>query len=219
MSTVTYLLIRHGEAEGNRERRLIGQTDVPLSELGRRQAAALADRLVELPITAFVSSDLQRAYDTVAVAAGRLGMPVRREARLREIDNGDWNGLLPKEVAAAYPDLWRRYIEGEDVPRPGGERWADVQRRSMDFLLADAGARSDGELVVVGTHGGPVITSVMWATGTPIEGNVFTGSFAPASNGSITSIELPQGRVVSLNDTGHLGNLVTNAHIAEFQKR
>jgi broad specificity phosphatase PhoE len=218
MSSITYLLIRHGEAEGNRERRLIGQTDVALSDLGRQQAEALADRLVDLPITAFISSDLQRAYDTVDVAATRLGMTVRPETRLREINNGEWNGLLPDEVAAAYPDMWQRYRDGEDVPRPGGERWVDVQRRSIGFLLDDAATRQAGDLIVIGTHGGPVITSVMWAAGAPIEGNIFTGAFAPASNASITSIELPHGRIVSVNDTGHLGKLATNAHLDDQQR-
>lgn len=216
---ITYLLIRHGEAEGNLERRFIGQTDVPLSEHGRRQAELLTERLVKLPITGVITSDLQRAHDTVSPTAERLGLPVEDDRRLREIDNGEWNALLPHEVEAGYPEMWARYTGGEDVLRPGGERWAHVQARVVEAIEEDAGRRAEGDMVVVGTHGGPIMGVVLWAIGLGIKGNIFTGPFIPVSNGSITTLELPAVKLIGLNDIGHLGDLATDSRLRFFDRR
>jgi len=204
---VTYILVRHGEAEGNREHRFIGQSDVPLSPLGVQQAEAVSARLADLPVTGIIASELQRASNTVAPLAARLEMPIVHDAGLKEIANGDWNGMLPAEVAARWPELWQRYRGGEDVRRPGGERWADVQGRAIETITRDAAGRSDGELVVVGTHGGPTLGLVLWAAGLSLERGLFTGPFAPAANASITTLEMPDARLVGYNDVGHLGAL------------
>ncbi len=206
---VTYLLIRHGEADGNREHRFIGQTDVPLSDLGRAQAEAVADRLADRPIDAIISSHLQRAWNTVAPLADRLDLTVEENRGLVEIANGEWNGLLPSEVEARWPELWQRYRggEGEDVRRPGGERWADVQARAIAAIQEDAANRQDGDVVAVGTHGGPTLGLVLWATGVSLDRGLFTGPFLPVSNGSITTLEMPEVRLSGYNDTGHLGDL------------
>ena len=205
--SVSYLIVRHGEAEGNREHRFIGQSDVPLSDLGRRQADAVSARLASLPVTAVISSDLERASATIAPLARELGLVVGHDKRLREIANGEWNGLLPSEIAERWPDVWERYRGGEDVKRPGGERWADVQARAVDALQSDLLDRNDGDVVVVGTHGGPTLGLVTWAAGLSLDQGLFSGPFGPVSNGSITSIELPTRRIRGVNDVGHLGDL------------
>jgi len=204
---VTYLLVRHGEAEGNQEHRFIGQTDVPLSRLGLRQATAVSDRLASMPVTAIIASDLQRAVGTVEPASKRLGIPIRHEQSLREISNGEWNLLLPTEVASRWPEEWARYRSGVDVARPGGERWADVQARAISAIELDSEGRDDGDLVVVGTHGGPTLGLALWAAGVPLDRGLFSGPFGPVSNASITTIELPGPRLLGFNDVGHLGGL------------
>ena len=118
------LVIRHGHAEGNAEHRFIGQTDVPLDDVGRGQARALAERLRSTPIDRIISSDLRRAIDTIQPLAESIDVPIERDSRLREISNGEWSGLLPGEIEQRWPDLWVAYRTGEDVLRPGGEQWA-----------------------------------------------------------------------------------------------
>ncbi len=194
------VLVRHGQAEGNREHRFIGQTDVPLTDLGRKQAAAVGLRLRSAQIDRVVSSDLSRATDTAAAIAGATGLTVEIEHRIREIHNGEWAGLTPDEIAEGWPDLWSRYRGGEDVPRPNGERWSDVRVRSVDIfksLLA-----SDAVTVVV-SHGGPIIVGALWASGLVIDGNVFRGPLGAVQNTSITVID-PGPKLTAFNDVGHL---------------
>ena len=82
------LLARHGETDWNRIGRWQGQADPPLNEMGRRQAAELAERLVGQGISAIHTSDLLRASETAQVVAERLGLTVEEDLGLREIDVG-----------------------------------------------------------------------------------------------------------------------------------
>ncbi len=199
------LIVRHGEAEGNREHRFIGQSDPPLTDLGRRQVEALTRRLIELPITRVVSSDLQRAADTVTPTAEAMGLEVLHDKRLREIANGEWADLVAAEVEERWPDLWSRYRGGEDVHRPGGECWGDVQVRAVETLDQLLSGLSRDDTVLVGTHAGPALGLLRWAIGLPREGSVWTGPFGRLHNTSISTISLPGPRLHTVNDTGHLG--------------
>lgn len=207
-------LVRHGEAEGNRERRFIGQQDVPLSDLGVRQAELVAGRLAGAGVERVVSSDLVRATSTAAPLAAALGVTIEVEPDLREVDNGLWTGLLPTEIEERWPTMWAEYRTGSDVARPEGERWADVARRARRVV---AGLLADGTPTVVFTHGGPLLCLAAWASGLEIEGNVFAGPLAPPSNAAITTL-LPGPRLAAYNDTGHLGAaLGDDARLAFFE--
>jgi probable phosphoglycerate mutase len=202
MSQPTVLLLRHAEAEGNAERRFIGQQDVALSPLGRKQAEALTRRLRLMPITRIVSSDLQRCRDTVQGLADALGFDIEMDPRWREIANGQWGGLIGEEIAQRWPDAWQRYRGGEDVARPDGERWADVRVRVVAAFQELAEGLTPGDMVVVSTHGGPGALLAMWATG--LSGTAFGGPFGPLANTSITTLGLPGPRLLGINDVGHL---------------
>ncbi len=201
----TLLVVRHGQAEGNTVHRLVGHSDVPLDDLGRRQADQLADRLETVGVTRIVSSDLSRALDTVRPLAARVGVEPETDPRLREIDNGEWTGLLPSEVDARWPDLWQAYTAGSDVARPGGERWADVRVRVRSFL-ADLGTPEG--TTVIATHGGPCLLFLEWTLGIEFSGNLFAGVVQAPDNASITTILVPGPRLVGYNDVGHLGEAV-----------
>jgi broad specificity phosphatase PhoE len=195
-------IVRHGQAEGNTSHRFIGWLDVPLDDLGVRQAATVARRLADAGIDRVLSSDILRARQTAEPLAAILGVDVEIDERLREIGNGEWTGLLPVEIAADWPDLWQSYVTGTDVPRPGGERWADVRRRVREALAEHS---ATGNRTAVFTHGGPVILAAEWALGITLPGNIFRGVLAVPTNTSITTIE--DGKLVSYGDAGHLGSL------------
>jgi broad specificity phosphatase PhoE len=200
------LVIRHGHARGNAEHRFIGQTDVPLDDLGHLQARALAGRLQSTPIDRIVSSDLSRAIDTITPLAQALDLPIERDPRLREISNGEWSGLLPEEISTGWPDLWAAYRAGEDVLRPGGEQWASVRDRVVAAAREHA---ASGGVVVLCTHGGAGLNLALWAAGFPPGGNIFMAKLGALGNTSITTIEIrtesrEEVRLAGFNDVGHL---------------
>ena len=149
----TVVLVRHGATEWNETKRAQGQADIALSDLGRRQAEAIAHDLADLRIGAVYSSDLQRAVDTARPIAARHGLEVETDPGFREIDQGEWTGLSTAEIKRRWPDLWgsaRHYS-----PRPGGESPGQVRRRALDAIARVVAAHPD-DMVVVVSHGGTI---------------------------------------------------------------
>ncbi|MHB0939990.1 MAG: histidine phosphatase family protein, partial [Armatimonadota bacterium] len=95
-------LIRHGQTDWNLAQRFQGQSDIPLNEIGRRQANALADRLSSQPFEVAYSSDLQRALETAKVIAGDR-LEIKTDLRLREMDFGDWEGATYNKIKEECP--------------------------------------------------------------------------------------------------------------------
>jgi broad specificity phosphatase PhoE len=148
----TTVLLRHGDTQLSPEHRFSGLRDLPLSANGTRQAQAAAGRLASgAPIDAVVSSPLQRAVATAAIAAGELGLTAATDDDLRETDFGDWDGFTLEEIQQRWPAAaaaWRR--DPGQAP-PGGESFVDTARRvnlACDRLLRDHG----GQTVLVVSH-------------------------------------------------------------------
>lgn len=203
---ITLLVVRHGEAEGNPDGRFIGQMDVPLTAMGRHQVEKLAGTLLNRGITRVISSDLQRAADTVRPVAEALGLSIELEPRLREIANGHWAGLMADEIAERWPDLFAAYRAGVDVPREGGERWQDVQYRVRQAVTEITASCRHDEVVLVGTHAGPVLSLARWAMGEPPVGTVFSSDFPPLANTAICTFQMDDSRLrlIEFNRTAHL---------------
>jgi phosphoserine phosphatase len=133
------ILCRHGRTDWNEQGRYQGQIDVPLNLEGREQARFLGQTLRGESIDAVYASDLSRAVDTAAEIARYHGLPVRRDPRLREINQGEWEGLTVNRIHDGWADLHRRWESAPlSVTLPGGESVADVRARalaSLDELL------------------------------------------------------------------------------------
>jgi broad specificity phosphatase PhoE len=155
----TIYYIRHGETEWNAKGRLQGTRDIPLNELGRKQAAGAGAILANLfardrrseQAHAFVASPLGRARSTMELVRGSLRLPPGDYAiddRLREIGYGDWEGSTLAQMQALDPDLFaRRQAEKWTVSPPGGESYVAVQARVSDWyrqLTADTVAVAHG---------------------------------------------------------------------------
>lgn len=126
-----FLLLRHGQTPLSVERRYSGRGNPELTELGRAQAAAAAQRLAaqQHGIDAIVSSPLARARATAEAAGQALGLPVRVEQDLIETDFGEWEGMTFREAMTATPELHRTWLGDPSTPPPGGESFAVVQER------------------------------------------------------------------------------------------
>src|SRR3954452_5952208 len=96
--TTRVLLIRHGATVLSAEDRFAGATDVALSEEGRQQALALAERLADAEIAAIYASPMQRTVATAHLIAAPHRLPIVTDTALREIDHGRWEQLTRREV-------------------------------------------------------------------------------------------------------------------------
>ena len=147
------ILIRHGETDWNTTGRWQGQTDVPLNERGRQQARQLVADLAGMQIDAIYSSDLGRARDTAAPLSQAAGLPVIVDARLREIHQGEWQGMLAAEIEARYAEALRSRREDPlNLAPPGGETVAQVRARVLR-CLEQILKRHPDESVVIVSHG------------------------------------------------------------------
>lgn len=150
----TILLARHGESDWNRDRRWQGHADRPLTELGREQARALADRLATTELDAVYSSDLERARETAAIVAEPHRLPVRALADLREVDVGSWSGLTRAEAEELFPDAFRRWAAGGEG-WDDGETYEQLSERVVGAVLGIA-ARHPRDRVLLVAHGGSI---------------------------------------------------------------
>ena len=173
MTDTTILLIRHGETAWNAVRRLQGHIDIPLNDEGQRQAAALARALANEPVSAVISSDLQRAMQTAQAVAGHHGLPVQTDDGLRERCYGAFEGMLYTEVMARYPReyaLWQ--ARDIDAVMPRGEREAESFRqfyaRSLQGISRWA-ARHPGQTIVIVAHGGVLECAYRAGTGMSLD--------------------------------------------------
>jgi len=184
---VRLVLVRHGESRWNAEERYQGQADSGLTAIGRAQAETAADVLVARFGTAdlVLASDLPRARDTAEAYARRVGSPVREDARLREIDVGDWTGRTFADVAAAHPDQLAAFERGEDVRRGGGETFAELRERVWATLTAAAAEAGSGTVLAF-AHGGSIRVAAAAALAVPTPGQ---RGFAPPVNCSLTVID------------------------------
>jgi broad specificity phosphatase PhoE len=159
MPAPTIYYIRHGETEWNADGRLQGTRDIPLNDLGRKQAADAGSILADLfaregrseQSLAFVASPLGRARSTMELVRGALRLPLDDYAvddRLREIGYGRWEGSTLKQMQASDPEAFaKRQADKWTVPPPGGESYAAVQIRMRDWydsLLVDTVAVAHG---------------------------------------------------------------------------
>lgn len=144
----TILLVRHGETDWNRERRVQGHTDRPLNETGRAQARALAEEIAGEPLDAVYSSDLVRAHETARILAEPRGLGVTVIPGLRERDFGTWEGMTDDEILHRFPHAQGR-------PWGDAESPEEMSRRVLEALRRIAETHPGGRVLVV-AHGGPL---------------------------------------------------------------
>jgi broad specificity phosphatase PhoE len=127
----TLLFIRHGQTTWNVEHRLPGQLpDVALNATGRQQVERLADALSAIPISALISSPLERAYDTAEILAQGRNLAIEREPDLMDTNVGRWAGKIIEDIAKNDPD-WKAYVRNPTVAPEGVETFPQVQQRAV----------------------------------------------------------------------------------------
>ena len=160
---IKLLLIRHGESDGNVQRRFSGFKDVELTKKGIWQAKRLAYRLKELKVDAVYCSDLKRAQHTAKIIFRDRGIEIVTNPNLREMNFGIWEGYTFEEVKSKYGygeefNLWLENIN-EEINIPQGESLVDLNNRVMTELgkiLKKHKKVNNDETIVIVCHGGTI---------------------------------------------------------------
>ncbi len=210
-----FYCVRHGESVYNHVGRIQGWLDIPLSPLGERQAAAAGRALAKHAIERVFASPLQRAFQTAEavttalseVAALRLSVEPRE--RLKEIQVGDFQGQLGREVAQKYPEIWSRWTSCDpDFALPGGETRRHLAERCV-AELREIATLPHREVAIV-SHGAILTVALKTLAGIPLDQPPYA-----LQNGSITTMELfPDGRyrLIDRDNVEHLATVGTSGN-------
>jgi ribonuclease H / adenosylcobalamin/alpha-ribazole phosphatase len=200
------LLLRHGVTPLTGEKRFSGVGGDPdLTELGQAQARAAAERLAEARfgrIDAIVASPLQRTQQTAQQVSERVGLPVRTEPGLREMDFGRFEGLSMAEARHRFPAEVDRWLADTDNAPPGGESLARAAARAgqaRDRIIA----RFARKTVLAVTHVTPIKALICQALGAPL-GASHRMELGPASLTVIDYYDDDVASVRCFNDTSYL---------------
>lgn len=146
----TFWLVRHGQTEWNLEGRYQGQADVPLNAAGMLQAQTLAAELAGQPFDAIYSSDLQRARVTAEIIGQSLNLPVHIDERLREINQGQWEGKIYRDLLATHgEEMLARRNNPYGFRPPDGESAGEVALRVIQVADEIATAYPKGRIIIV----------------------------------------------------------------------
>lgn len=207
MPQPTYvLLIRHGQSEGNAERRFGGHTATPLSPRGRKQASATAAALKSDSLTAIYSSDLARAIETARPLATLTGLQINSTEAFRERSVGVMEGLTFEDAAQKHPEEYAALLRRDfDRVLTGGESYRqllDRARNKLDEIIA----KHRGGRIAVFSHTGTICILALHLMGA-LDAPELKPVWIASGNCGITRFELrPDGfvRVLTVNDTSHL---------------
>ncbi len=203
-----FIFVRHGETEWNIQGRYQGQSDIPLSEKGREQAAALGKRFEEIPVDVIYSSPLKRAYDTARAIAEPKGLPIQVVEGIKELDFGRWDGLTLEMLKEQYGDSFMKYrTEPFHYPMEG-EGTLNRARLRVGAALEEIKEeyRHTDKTVVVVAHGGILKLAVFYL----LDMSSRFYRCMELDNTSLTVLDIEEDRSIlrSLNDAHHLDGML-----------
>lgn len=191
------VLVRHGESAWQAENRYSGTSDIPMTARGFRQAESLATWAKGAGLAAVWTSTLSRARLTGQDSATAAGVPLRVDARLRELDFGDGEGLTSGEMADRFPEDLRAFRADPVAGHlPGGEHPAAAARR-FTACLRDIAAAHPGARVLVVAHSTVIRLALCELLGVPLRD--YRRLFPCVRNCAPTELRLgPDGEVALL---------------------
>jgi broad specificity phosphatase PhoE len=210
MYSFTLVLVRHGHVEGIHPERFRGRIDLPLTELGRRQADAAARYIAtRWPAASVYASPLARCMNTAKAIAAAQGISVQPLPQLVDIDYGKWQGRTRDEVKAAEPEQFRAWMEQPHLTViEEAETLQDVQARLARALDHMRRAQPEGTVIAVG----PDSTNRVFLT---MVLGLSLASYWQLQQDPCAINVLRFGpfgcRVAAINETAHLAEIRTDA--------
>lgn len=210
MGKCRFILVRHGQSEGNLRDEFLGHTDLPLTELGHKQAECTATYLEGYDIDVLYASDLKRAYMTAEHIAEHKQLSIIADTQFREVYAGKWEGLAFATIYEKYRadfDVWlhdmgkARCTDGESVAELYKRVTAEVERLAK---------LNEGQTVCVATHATPIKCVRLKALGYSVENAKEIGWTSNASV-TIVDVDAESGEFTMVTDgyDEHLADLRT----------
>lgn len=198
-------LIRHGQSEWNSLNKVQGQQNTILTDLGKKQALCLGDRLIDANIDIIYTSDLIRAYNTAEIISKRINKPLVANESIREINFGLWEGLTIQELQTKYKNEYFTWLKEPDkLNIEGLENLMTLQKRAMKYVN-EILLENNGKNIAIVSHGAILKTIILGLLGIDISHykNI------TLSNVSLSIIECRDFNnvLVLFNDISHLKEL------------
>ena len=187
----TFYICRHGETENNKNKRLMGWIDTPLTDEGIKNAASSVAKIRDIHFDKIMSSDLGRAFTTVYLISRELGYTsnIERLPDFREVNYGDLANL-PYE---AYPEL--SALENATYIPPNGESLTQMQTRVMARINAIS-TENEGKTILIVAHGGPI--NAIYASFA--RENIGTADATHHAHDFVAKFEYDDGKVISFDE-------------------
>jgi len=203
------ILVRHGETYWNHERRVQGgDSDIELNDTGLEQARKLGVFFENEPITAILSSPLQRAIATAEVIASHHNLPVEIDQGLRELKVGELEGMSVSNLSTTFSQfLIQWWQEGGPMKLPNGESLVELQQRAwkaVERLLERHKTNpehSEGTTVIIVSHYFVTLAIILKALNLPLD--CFTKFKVDLGGVSILEFRDYEARLVAFNDTSY----------------
>ena len=200
------LLVRHGHVEGIRPARFRGREDLPLTERGRAEALAVAQRIAsKWRPERIYTSPLSRCIATGDAIAKACGVEAQSIEELNDIDYGTWRMKSYDEMALAEPELSSAWFNTPHLMRfPGGESLQDLLARSADAVRLVRNSHPDRTIVLV-SHDSVNRALLLQLADLPLS-SYWRLAQTPCC---INEIEIAnnQVRILAINETSHLDGL------------
>ena len=210
--TTRVLLVRHGESQGNAEKRFGGHSATPLSARGRLEAEATARALLPKRIAAIYSSDLLRAVETAEPLARALGLEINQSSAFRERSVGRMEGLTFEEAATRHPDEYAALIRRDfEYVLAEGESYRQMLDRSsgeLDRIIE----KHRGDSICIFSHTGTICILALHLMGA-LDAPTLRPVWISSTNCGVTRFDLRSDgfvRVLAINDTSHLSELAAS---------
>jgi broad specificity phosphatase PhoE len=203
--TTTLILCRHGESEGNLERRFGGHGPTPLTPRGREQARSVGRALSKTGVDVLYTSDLVRAAETAALIGEAIGLQADPTSALRERSVGELTGLTFEEAQARFPNAYAELLRrAPDACPPGGESVVQCRARAVDFL-DQALVKHVGARIVLVSHNVTLHQLILHLLGLP-DSDSSKAAFFQIDNCSLHHFERVAARwkVIAINERAHL---------------
>lgn len=192
--------IRHGQTDWNKERRMQGQSDIPLNENGRESAIEAGKTLANTPIDLAFSSPLKRAKETAGLVLARRDIPIMEDARIQEIAFGVCEGMTGRDENQqpigcfaeffAHPELYKAPENGEDAKMLCARTW-----NFLDDIISRKELQDKS--ILIATHGAALQSMMLWVKKQPISEFWKSGL---KKNCSVTKVEVKDGQVKVLEE-------------------